>query len=373
MSTQFFAEKVFTGKEVLFNQIIVIENGRITGVQSGTPKTGMPQVTNLAPGLFDSHINGGEQFYFTERADEETIDDIYQASLRTGTAYVLPTLITSPHDNILKGIEATRSYMSKNPESGVLGMHLEGPFLNPIKRGAHLEAFVRKPTDAELEEIIRYGKDVIRLITIAPEMFTEDQLQMLLESGITVSAGHSNATYAEAMTAFDQGISLVTHLYNAMSAFGHRAPGLVGATFDTESVYAPIIIDGTHCDFGAASVAYKIKQDKLFLISDALFLGQKVTQFKWGEFDAYLKDGKYINSDGNLAGATISLGDAVRNAVEIIGIPVQEAIEMATIRPATALGIQDKIGSIAPGYPAVFTTFDDNLETFGVLAYHNEA
>ncbi|MCF0070361.1 N-acetylglucosamine-6-phosphate deacetylase [Dyadobacter sp. CY261] len=369
MSTQFFAEKVFTGKEVLFNQIIAVENGRIQSVESGTPKTGMPQVTNLAPGLFDSHINGGEQFYFTERADEETIDDIYQASVNTGTAYVLPTLITSPHDNILKGIEATRSYMESNPDSGVLGMHLEGPFLNPIKRGAHLAAFVRKPTNAELEEIIQYGRDVIRLITIAPEMFTEDQLQMLLESGITVSAGHSNATYAEAMTAFDQGIQLVTHLYNAMSAFGHRAPGLVGATFDTESVYAPVIIDGTHCDFGAASVAYKIKRDKLFLISDALFLGQKVTQFKWGEFDAYLKDGKYINSDGNLAGATISLGDAVRNAVEIIGIPVQEAIEMATVRPATVLGLQDKIGSIAPGYPAVFTTFNDNLENFEVLRY----
>ena len=173
MSTQFFAERVFTGKEILFNQIIVVENGRIGSVESGTPKTGMPQVTNLAPGLFDSHINGGEQFYFTERADEETIDDIYQASIRTGTAYVLPTLITSPHDNILKGIEATRSYMAKNPDSGVLGMHLEGPFLNPVKRGAHLASFVRKPTNPELEEIIRYGNDVIRLITIAPEMFTD--------------------------------------------------------------------------------------------------------------------------------------------------------------------------------------------------------
>nr|WP_295931078.1 N-acetylglucosamine-6-phosphate deacetylase [uncultured Dyadobacter sp.] len=369
MSTQFFAEKVYTGQEVLFNQIIITENGKIKAIEGGTARTGMPQFTNVAPGFFDSHINGGEQYYFTERADEETIDDIYQASVRTGTGYVLPTLITSPHDNILKGIEATRRYMEKNPDSGVLGMHLEGPFLNPIKRGAHLPAFVRKPENTELEEIIHYGKDVIRLITIAPEMFTPEQLQMLLDSGITVSAGHSNATYAEAMDAFDQGIQLVTHLYNAMSAFGHRAPGLVGATFDTESVYAPVIVDGTHCDYGAASVAYKIKKDKLFLISDALFLGQKVTEFKWGEFDASLKDGKYINSDGNLAGATISLGDAVRNAAAILGVPVQEAVEMATIRPAKALGIDDRIGSIAPGYPAVFTTFDDALETFEVKKF----
>jgi N-acetylglucosamine-6-phosphate deacetylase len=367
MSSQLFAEKVFTGTEVLYNQIIITENGRITGIESGTARTGIRHVANLAPGLFDSHINGGEKFYFTERADEETIDDIYQASVKTGAAYVLPTLITSPHENILKGIEATRSYMAKNPQAGVLGMHLEGPFLNPIKRGAHLTEYVRKPTNTELEEIIRYGKGVIRLITIAPEMFTDEQLAMLLESDMVVSAGHSNATYEQAAHAFAHGIHLVTHLYNAMSAFGHRAPGLVGATFDTESVYAPIIIDGVHCDFGAASVAYKIKKDKLFLISDALFLGEKVTQFKWGEFDAYLKDGRYTNSDGNLAGATISLGDAVRNAVQIVGIPLQEAVEMATIRPAKALRIDNHIGSIAAGYPAVFTTFDDHLEQFEVL------
>jgi N-acetylglucosamine-6-phosphate deacetylase len=368
MSDFLFAEQVYTGQEVLRNQLITAENGKIVTVESSEHNTGTKKVANLAPGLFDIHINGGEKYHFTQKADEETIHDIYQSSVRSGAAYVLPTLITSPTDNILKGIEAVKNYREKHPKSGVLGMHLEGPFLNPIKRGAHLTEYVRKPTDSELDEIIRYGKDVIRLITIAPEMFTPDQLQMLLASGITVSAGHSNATYEEAQQAFASGIKLVTHLYNAMSAFAHRQPGLVGATFDTESVYAPIIIDGVHSDFGAASVAYKIKKDKLFLISDALFLGEKVTEFKWGEFDAYLREGKYINSDGNLAGATISLGDAVRNAVKQVDIPLQEAIEMATIRPAVAVGLSESVGRIAPGYPAVFTTFDDSLSTFEVLS-----
>ena len=369
MQEQLFARKVYTGSHVLADQLITIENGVIIQVGTSENSTGIKTVNNLSPGFFDSHINGGEKFYFTQKADEETIDDIYQSSFQTGAAYVLPTLITSPQENILKGIEAIRSYQEKNPRSGVLGMHLEGPFLNPIKRGAHLAAYVRKPTDEDLIEIISHGKGIIKLITIAPEMFMPDQIQMLLESGITVSAGHSNATYDEAARAFSQGINLVTHLYNAMSAFGHRQPGLVGATFDSPSVYAPIIIDGVHCDFAAASVAYKIKKDKLFLISDALFLGEKVTEFKWGEFDAYLKDGRYTNSDGNLAGATISLGDAVRNAVNIVGNPLQEAIEMATIRPAKALGLEGKIGKIEPGYPAVFTTFDDELEVFEVLKY----
>lgn len=367
MSVQLFAEKVYTGSRVLENQLIQVLDGKITAMEQAVPDAETTKVANLSAGFFDSHINGGEKYYFTQKADAEAIEDIYHASVNTGTAYVLPTLITSPAENILKGIEAVKSYLSKNPDSGVLGMHLEGPFLNPVKRGAHVKEFVRVPTNAELEEIIRNGKDVIKLMTIAPEMFTDEQIQMLVESGITISAGHSNATYEEAAKAFSQGINLVTHLYNAMSAFGHRQPGLVGATFDSEEVYAPIIIDGVHCDFAAASVAYKIKKDRLFLISDALFLGEKVTEFKWGEFDAYLKDGRYTNSDGNLAGATISLGDAVRNAVHILGIPLQEAVEMATIRPATALGIADQIGSVAVGYPAVFTTFDDDLNIFEVL------
>ena len=366
---QLFAHTVYTGNEVLRDLLITIENEKITGIRHSVSSSEVQSVQNLCAGLFDSHINGGEKYHFTQNADEETIADIYQASLATGTGYVLPTLITSPQDNILKGIEAIRNYQEKHPGSGVLGMHLEGPFLNPVKRGAHLANYVRKPSNADLEEIISHGKNVIKLITIAPEMFTEDQIQMLMESGITVSAGHSNATYAEATKAFSQGIHLVTHLYNAMSAFAHREPGLVGATFDNPAVYAPIIIDGVHCDFAAARVAYKIKKDKLFLISDALFLGEKVTEFRWAEFDAYLKNGRYTNSDGNLAGATISIGDAVRNAVKIVGVPLQEAIEMATSRPAKALNLDKQIGYVAIGFPATFTTFDENLEKFEVLKF----
>ncbi|HEV7379256.1 MAG TPA: N-acetylglucosamine-6-phosphate deacetylase [Dyadobacter sp.] len=369
MSQQIFAKRIFTGNEMLKDQLITIDNGRITAIDQQSQANGVAVVENLAPGFFDSHINGGEKFYFTQKADEETIDDIYRSSVDTGSAYVLPTLITSPQHNILKGIEAIRSYQQKNPGSGVLGMHLEGPFLNPIKRGAHLTEYVRKPTNADLEEIIRHGKDVIKLMTIAPEMFTDDQIQMLLDSGITISAGHSNASYEQATAAFGKGINLVTHLYNAMSSFGHREPGLVGATFDSKETYAPIIIDGTHCSYAAARIAYQQKKEKLFLISDALFLNEKVTEFKWGEFDAYLKDGKYINSDGNLAGATISLPDAVRNAVKEVGIPLQEAVEMATIRPAKATRLSSQICEIAVGYQATFTTFDDELNTFSVLKF----
>ncbi|CAH0994100.1 N-acetylglucosamine-6-phosphate deacetylase [Emticicia aquatica] len=359
---------IHTGTQILENQTIIIENGLITNSeQKADAKIIDLQNKHISAGFVDIHINGGEKYYFTQNATEETIQDIYESSLKLGTTHVLPTLITSPLDNILKGIEATRAFLEKNPTSGVLGMHLEGPFLNLAKRGAHLAAYIRKPSNNELEEIIKYGKGIIKLMTIAAENFNEEQIEMLLESGINISLGHSNATYKQAKNAYNQGINLCTHLYNAMTQMGHREPGVVGATFDSPDVYAPIILDGFHCDYAAARIAYKIKKDHLFLISDALFVGEKVKQFQWEEFDAYLENGQYRNSEGNLAGAAVSMADCVRNAVQQVGISLEEAIKMATIRPAKALGIDDKIGQIAAGFPAKFVIFDKNLTDFKPL------
>lgn len=373
MQTVIAHATIHTGTEVLDNHIIIVENGKIKTIEpidnSGYESTHTIDLAgkHIAAGFIDTHINGGKNHYFTQHPTEETIEDIYESSMALGTTHVLPCLITSPLENILKGIEVTKSFIHKNPDSGVLGMHLEGPFLNLAKRGAHLAAYVRKPTNAELEEIIRYGKDVIKIMTIAAENFTDEQLDLLLESGIKLSLGHSNATYKQAQYAYRKGISLCTHLYNAMTQMGHREPGVVGATFDNNDVYAPIILDGFHCDFAAARIAHKIKKDKLFLISDALFVGDKVTHFQWEEFDAYLKDGQYRNSEGNLAGAAISMADGVRNAVQQVGISTEEAIKMATIRAAKAIGMEYSIGQIAIGFPAKFVVFDHQLKSFNPL------
>ena len=368
MQTIIINATVHTETEILQNQSIIVENGVISSANL-KPDAKIIDLQNkhISSGFVDTHINGGEKYYFTQFPTEETLQDIYESSLKLGTSHVLPTLITSPLENILKGIEVTRSFLEKNPTSGVFGMHLEGPFLNLAKRGAHLAAYIRKPTNSELEEIIKYGKNVIKLMTIATENFTSEQIEMLLESGIKISLGHSNATYRQAKSAYNQGITLCTHLYNAMTQMGHREPGVVGATFDSPDVYAPIILDGFHCDYAAARIAYKIKKDKLFLISDALFVGEKVKQFQWEEFDAYLENGQYRNSEGNLAGAAVSMGDCVRNAVQQVGISLDEAIKMATIRPAKALGIEDKIGQIKEGFPATFVVFDENLIEFEPL------
>jgi N-acetylglucosamine-6-phosphate deacetylase len=369
MEQTIFASKVYTGTSVLENQLITSYKGRITGITPGVVADADVRVQNLSAGFIDAHINGGDNFHFTQDASIRGVEDIDQGSSALGTAYTLPSLITSPIENILQGIQAIASYRELNPDSGVLGMHLEGPYLNPLKRGAHLLKYIKKPETTELQMLIKAGKDQIRLLTIAPEMFSTDQIKLLLDSGIIISAGHSNATYEQATSAFEQGIRLVTHLYNAMSPFQHRSPGLVGAAFDHPEVYAPIILDNTHCDFSAARVAYKIKKDKLFLISDALFTGRKVKSFKWESFDAQLINDQYVNAEGNLAGATISLGEAVYNAVNHIGVPLAEAIEMVTLRPAAAIGLSHSLGQVAIGYPARFTSFDDELQHFQVISH----
>lgn len=362
---------VHTGDEIMTNGVIIIENGTILSVQKEIPQdieTIDLKGNHIAAGFIDIQINGGERLYFSQTPTEETIQDIYDASLKYGTTHVLPCLISSSHETILEGIEAVRNYMKKH-DNGVIGMHLEGPFLNPLKRGAHSIDQVRKPTNQELEEIIRLGKDVIKVITIAPECFTDEQLNMLLESDIVISIGHSTVTHKEAQVYFSKGIKLVTHLFNAMTQFGHREPGLVGATFENENVFAPVILDGAHCDYAAAKVAYKLKQDKFFLISDATFLGRKVANFKWDNFDAHLDNGFYRNDDGNLAGATISMLEAVQNAYNHLEVSVDEAIKMATSRVAGAIGLQDQFGKIKVGFPASFVQFNDDLSEIETLNF----
>jgi N-acetylglucosamine-6-phosphate deacetylase len=363
---------IHTGDEILNNSVVIIEKGKIISVQNEIPKD-LEIIdlkgSHLSAGFIDIQINGGEKHYFSQYPTEETIQDINDSSLKYGTTHTLPCLISSSKETILQGIEAVRDYKIKH-NNGVLGMHLEGPFLNPLKRGAHSLDQVRKPTNSELEEIIRYGKEVIKVITIAPECFTEEQLDMLLESGIVISAGHSTMTYKEAQYYFSKGIHLVTHLFNAMTQFGHREPGLVGATFENEAVYAPIILDGAHCDYAAARLAYKLKKDKFFLISDAAFLGRKINSFKWENFDAHLENGFYRNEEGNLAGASISMEEAVRNAYENLEVSLDEAIKMATCRVASAIKMEGTLGKIKPGYSASFVRFNDNFPKVESLIFN---
>lgn len=366
MKTSITCKKLFTGKTQLEWQKIEITNGVVSDIEQCT-ESDIFDFDNLAPALIDLHINGGEEHHFTHEPTHRTLKDIEFSAKKNGVGYVLPTLITSSIENIFDGLSAIKSYFLENPNSGVLGMHLEGPFISIKKRGAHLEKYIKIPTDQLLREIIDFGGNSLRMITVAPEHFTNSQLQMLVESGIKVSIGHSNATYERAQEAFGLGIELVTHLFNAMSPFTHREPGLAGASLSNAAVYTPIILDNVHVAIAAAQLAHKLKEDKLFLISDALFQNHKKKTFKWDEFDAFLENGNYMNSDGNLAGATISMADAVKNACNWLKVDLCQAIKMATSIPADVIG--EAVGEIKIGAKAKFCSFTDEINDFKYIEY----
>jgi len=363
MATVIANGRIFTGENVIEGQHILVNEGKIIGIVNESPAD-MNVIDlggqNIAPGFIDIQINGGREKYFSHTPDAETLTDIYHTCCEYATLHILPTLISSPLEVILKAIDTVREFRKSCP--GVLGIHIEGPFFNSTKRGAHHPAIIRKPTNEELEIIISHGKDVIKVMTIAPEIFSDDQIDMLLESGIVLSAGHSEMTYDQAQYYFDKGIHLVTHLYNAMTQMGHRECGTVGAVFDNEQVFAPLILDGGHCHYAAARVAYRQKKDRLFLITDSSFLGRQRVQFDWDGLNIEMVDGFYRDVSGNLAGAAISMPEAVKNAVDHIGASLQDAVEMATSRVARAIKMQDQIGFIKPGYPSKFVVFDDRLE-----------
>lgn len=356
---------LYTSGKLLQKQKLKIEDGLIREVSDYTGHEF--DYENLAPALVDIHINGGEQYHFTADPTAEALKDIEFSAQKNGVAYLLPALITSSPENIFAALETVKNYIGEHPETGIMGLHLEGPFISEKKRGAHLAKYIRVPDDRLLREIIDAGGPVLKMITIAPEHFADSQIKMLLEAGVKVSLGHSDCSYVRAMEAFGLGVNLVTHLFNAMSSFHHREPGLAGAALMAEKVYAPLIPDGIHARFEAAQLALQMKKDKLFFISDALFQNHQKETFQWEEFDAKLINGDYINADGNLAGATISMADCVSNGVNILGLSPEQALFKSSGLPADALDFP--AGKAEAGYPARLITFSKEFENLKYLNF----
>ena len=270
---------------------------------------------------------------------------------------------------------AVQVVRTENP-FGVPGIHVEGPYFNPIKRGAHSMAYVRTPAEGELEALFSTNADVIRILTLAPEILTPEQFRKLKElkhPNTLLSLGHSNATYQQATAAFNDGMPLSTHLYNAMRGYESREPGVVGAVFDHPTVRASIIADSYHCNPTTIRIAYRLLGERLFLISDALFANPPRPTFELGQFVVHFEPdtqgpGRYVNNEGNLAGSAITLIDCVRIAVEQAGIPLTNALRMASAIPAEIIGLGDQLGKIQAGYIANLVRADKALYTKGVWA-----
>ena len=365
--------QIFDGQQFLQDHTLIINGNKVESMfpTKGYRQSGVQNIDldnhYLIPAFIDLQVNGGDKLFFTKALNRECLQAISRASRESGAHHFLPTLVTTHQQNILKAIELVREAMQE-PDSGVLGMHLEGPWLHPEKKGAHNPRYLRIPDDHELDQILKQGQGVIKLITLAPELFTAAQIRKIRESGMLIAAGHSMAGYTEAKQFFDAGVEMVTHLYNAMSPFQSRSPGLVGATLYHPEAWASIIVDGDHVDYAAVEIAYKLKKGRLILISDATFVGEKPDHFHYEGFDIYLKNGRYVTEKGNLAGATINMLDAVQNCVNHVNIPLEEALRMASLYPAQLMGLGHQLGKIQPGYQADLLILDKTLTLKGRIS-----
>ena len=352
------ASKIFTGKEWLYEHAIVTENNinkdiiTLSSLGTGTAVESFKNSV-LVPAFIDLQLYGAYEKLLAVYPESGSLQKIKEYGLNGGAAYSCPTVATNSTETFHQCIDAIRQYW-KEGGNGILGLHLEGPWINIDKRGAHAIEFIHAPSVDEVKKLLDYGKDVIKIITLAPEVCSREVIDLILSYNIIISAGHSNATYREAMDGFKNGITCVTHLYNAMSPLQHRAPGLVGAALDHGHVMTSIIPDGYHVDFAAIRIAKEVMKDRLFAITDT------VAETNNGLYLHHLEDDKYV-SKGILSGSALNMVKGLQNLVTHAGVKLDEALRMCSYYPAKAIRLEKKLGLIEKNFKACFTILDEKL------------
>ncbi|MBV7261799.1 N-acetylglucosamine-6-phosphate deacetylase [Photobacterium sp. WH77] len=354
--------RIFTGSDVLDNHAVIIDGVNIHAV---CPEAELPadmptqdlDGANLSPGFIDLQLNGCGGVMFNDEITADTIQTMHLANLKSGCTSFLPTLITSSDEDMKAAIAAARDY-EKHYQHQSLGLHLEGPYLNVMKKGIHSVEHIRRSDEAMIATLCE-NADIITKVTLAPEQTPAEHIERLAEAGIVVSAGHTNATYAEARKGFAAGVTFATHLFNAMTPIAGREPGMVGAIYDTPEVYTGIIADGFHVDYANIRIAHRIKKEKLILVTDATApAGADIDHFIFVGKKVYYRDGKCVDENGTLGGSALTMIEAVQNSVEHVGIALDEAIRMATLYPARAIGMDKTLGAIKKGMVANLAVFD---------------
>lgn len=354
----YIADRIFTGDNWVHNHAVVVENGKIDAVIPVSSLSSSQQAEHfdnciIAPAFIDLQIYGAYGKLLAVYPEADSLYKLREYCEKGGTAFCLPAVATNTKEVFYKCIDAVKDYWGSDGE-GILGLHLEGPWINPVKRGAHIESQIHPPTIKEAEELLNYGKGVIRMITLAPEVCSREVIELILSHNIVISAGHSNAAYDEAKTGFANGITAVTHLYNAMSPLQHRQPGLVGAAMDDENVMASIIPDGHHVDYAALRIAKQVMKERLFVITDA------VTDTTEGYYQHKRAGDKY-EADSILSGSALTMAKAVQNLVNFGQIELGEALRMCSLYPANVLRMKEH-GRIGVGCNARMLVMNDKME-----------
>ncbi|RRN59195.1 N-acetylglucosamine-6-phosphate deacetylase [Pseudoxanthomonas sp. SGNA-20] len=316
----------------------------------------------LLPGFIDVQVNGGGGVLFNNDTRPEAIDAIGRAHRRYGTTSFLPTLISDTAEVMERAIAGTRAAIAAGVP-GVLGIHLEGPYLAPARKGTHDASRFRVPDAAELAMATSLDNG-ITLVTLAPEQVPADTIRAMVARGAIVCAGHTAGTYEQVHAGLEAGVRGFTHLYNAMSPLQGREPGTVGAALESREAYCGIIVDGVHVHPASLRVALAAKpRGTLFLVTDAMpMVGSDDPSFElYGETITAV-DGVVRNAAGALAGSALDMATAVRNTVRLLGLPLEEAARMASTYPARFLGVDSRLGRIAPGWQADLVLLDEALQ-----------
>ena len=315
----------------------------------------------LLPGFIDVQVNGGGGVLFNDAPTVESIRAIGAAHRRFGTTAFLPTLISADLEVVARAIAAVRGAIAAGVP-GVLGIHIEGPFLNVVRKGVHDPAKLRE-LDASALGLLTSLQDGRTLVTLAPEMTTPQLIQQLVAGGVVVSAGHTNASYAEIRAALVHGLTGFTHLFNAMSQLSGREPGTVGAALDDQRSWCGIIVDGEHTDPVVLRIALRCKpHNRFLLVTDAMpSVGTTQGWFELQGRRISVRGYSCVDEDGRLAGSNIDMASCVRNAVAMLGVSLPEAVRMASQVPAEFLGVSQEYGRIAAGQRANLVLADDEL------------
>lgn len=348
--------KFYTNDGLQERKSITIRNGKINTIEKSNSDA---LEEFVVPGLIDLQIYGAGGKLFSAEPTVESLKIIEDDLLKKGTTGFLACMATNSPEVFKACITAAKQYRSS--ARNLLGLHLEGPFLNPKRLGAHVPAFVRKATLDEIKALLDFGDGVIKMMTIAPEIHGDEVIRYLLDHDVVVSLGHSNANFAEATEAYNQGIQTTTHLFNAMTPIHHREPGIPTAFFNHDQAMASIIVDGKHVDFEVVKWAHKLAGERLFLITDA------VTPCATGPYQHIKKDDKFVMPDGTLSGSSLTMLQAIKNCVNHCGINLADAIKMASQYPAKLIGLENFTGKIETGCQADLLILDVNLNLKNVI------
>ena len=369
--------KIFDGEKFIKETVVVLENDKIKKILCESELTDEilkdEKIIDLegkilSPGFIDLQLNGCGGVLFNDAITRETLEIMNETNKKYGCTSFLPTLITSPDEKIEEALNLIKNMKDKE-QIGVLGLHIEGPYISLEKKGIHRPEYVRVLSDEIIDKIADAGYDVTKIMTIAPEKGKVEHLKKLKQSRIKLNMGHTNANYDECVEKkeyFDGS----THLYNAMSQLQSRNPGAVGFVMNDDKVMAGIIVDGYHMTFSAVEIAKKIMKERLYLVTDAVSPAgiDTMTEFMFEGNRVFYKDKKCQSAEGTLGGSALVMIEGIENLVKKVHLTIEEALKMATSLPAKAISVEDRYGYIKEGYVADLTFFDEKYKVKGTVA-----